>query len=153
MVKARTRHPPAVYGSGAAVVVVRPQETCCSKKPFSNHGRSRRPWTDILPGYLPFCLGLTAASAAARRGCGAAGEGSFCRCKVDICAGPQSPKGSAGPRIILRRHSQSVIRRDLGENSDSSRLAKPNRALPPFRGCSRCVAVLPASVCVCGEEV
>lgn len=110
--QASDRHPPAAYGSGAEVVEVHPPGMCCSKRPFSSHGRSRRPWSDFLQGYLTFCLGLAAAAAAAAAGGGDAHSESFYRCKMDLCAGPQSPQGSAGPGIILRRQSLSVIKRD-----------------------------------------
>ena len=51
-------HPPAGYGSGAAVVEVHPRGSCCSKRPFSSHCRSRRPWrSDFLRSSLTSCLG------------------------------------------------------------------------------------------------
>lgn len=53
------RHPPAVYGSGAAAAVL-PRGLCCLTRPFSSLGRSRRPWSDFLRGSLTFCRGVAA---------------------------------------------------------------------------------------------
>ena len=51
-------HPPAGYGSGAAAAEVHPRGSCCSKRPFSSHCRSRRPWrSDFLRSSLTSCLG------------------------------------------------------------------------------------------------
>lgn len=62
--QAADRHPPGVYGFGAAVVDFHPPGTCCSKRPSLSHGWSRRPWSDFLRGYLTFRLGLAASAAA-----------------------------------------------------------------------------------------
>lgn len=75
--------------------------------------------------------------------------GSFYRCKVDLCGGPQNPQGSAGPGIILRRHTQSVMIRDKIWYSDSSRLTNQNER-------SLCSGMLPVCWCrlsVCGVEM
>ncbi|KAK5899508.1 hypothetical protein CesoFtcFv8_008984 [Champsocephalus esox] len=82
--RAADRHPPAVYGSGAAVAEVHPRGTCCTKKPSSRPGRSCRPWRDFLQGCLTFCLGMAAAG------------WSFGQCKVDLCAGLSVHKARKG---------------------------------------------------------
>lgn len=57
----------------------------------------------------------------------AVSEGSFCRCKVDLCAGLRIQKARRGPGSFLQRQRQSVMRRDkIYKYSDSSRLSNQN---------------------------
>lgn len=100
------RHPPVVYGSGAAVVEVHSRGTCCRRRPFSSHSRSRRPWSDFPRGSLTFCLRMPAA------GGDAVSEGPFIPVQGGSLYGPQNPNGSARPGFMVRGQRQSVIKRD-----------------------------------------
>ncbi|KAM7394202.1 hypothetical protein PAMP_021015 [Pampus punctatissimus] len=137
--QAADRHLPALYGSGAAVVVHH-LGTCCSKRPFSSHCRSRRPWRDFLQGCLTFCLGLTAAGGDAVR--------SFYRCKVDFYAGLRINKARRGPASFCG------VRWSLCSNVKISKTVilpgcQTKTSAPSVQGCSRCAAV--ACVCLCVE--